>query len=39
MRLKAGFDLGNLSALEAEMDAEAFLAVTRRLQDERSKAG
>ena len=39
MRLKAGFDLGNLSALEAEMDAEAFLAVTRRLKDERAEAG
>ena len=38
MGLRAGYDVGKLSALEAEMDAEAFLAVTRRLMDERSKA-
>lgn len=31
MGLRAGYDLTELSALEAEMDAEVFLEVTRRL--------
>lgn len=34
MGVRAGYDLGKLSALEAEMDTEAFLEVTRRLVDE-----
>ena len=38
MRLRAGYDAGQLSALEAEMDADAFLGVTRRLIDEHSNA-
>ena len=36
MGLRAGYDLGKLSALEAEMDVEAFLDVTRRLTAEGS---
>ena len=36
MGLRAGYDLGKLSALEAEMDVEAFLEVTRRLTAEGS---
>ncbi len=36
MGLRAGYDLGKLSALEAEMDTEAFRGVTRRLIDEGS---
>ncbi len=31
MELRAGHDLGKLSALEADLDAEAFLKATRRL--------
>ena len=38
MRLRAGYDAGKLSALEAEMDAEAFLEVTRRLTEKHSNA-
>lgn len=34
MRLKPGYDLGKLSALEADLDAETFLEVTRRLTQE-----
>ena len=34
MGVRAGYDLGKLSALEAEMDTEAFLDVTRRLIDD-----
>ena len=37
MGLRAGYDLGKLSALEAEMDVEAFLDVTRRLTAEGSR--
>ena len=37
MRLRAEYDPGKLSALEAEMDAEAHLDVTRRLLDEQSQ--
>ncbi len=37
MGLTAGYDLGKLSALEAELDTEAFLGVTRRLIDEGSR--
>ncbi len=36
MGLRAGHDLGNLSALEAELDADAFLAVSRQTPGERS---
>lgn len=36
MGLRAGYDLGKLSAIEAEMDVEAFLEVTRRLTAEGS---
>ncbi|MXX74423.1 MAG: antitoxin [Holophagales bacterium] len=31
MGVRAGYDLEKLSSLEAELDAEAFLKVTRRL--------
>ncbi|MDE2921561.1 MAG: antitoxin [Acidobacteriota bacterium] len=34
MDLKPGYDLGKLSALEADLDAEAFLEATRRLTKE-----
>ena len=37
MGLRTGYDLGKLSALEAEMDADAFVEVTRRLIEENSK--
>ncbi len=37
MRLRTGYDLGNLSALEADLDAEAFLEVTGRLVEETDK--
>jgi len=37
MRLKPGYDLGKLSALEAELDAEAFLEATRRLTPEKDE--
>ena len=37
MRLRAEYDLGRLSAMEAEMDAEAYLDVTRRLLDKQSQ--
>lgn len=35
MDLRAGYDLGKLSALEADLDADAFLEVTRRLGQEK----
>ena len=38
MRLRAGYDVGKLSDLEAELDADEFLALNRRLMDERSEA-
>ena len=38
MRLRAGYDIGKLSDLEAELDADEFLALNRRLMDERSEA-
>ena len=38
MRLRAGYDLGKLSALEAEMDVEASLELSRRLMDEHRKS-
>lgn len=34
MDLKPGYDLGKLSTLEADLDAEAFLEATRRLTQE-----
>ena len=34
MGLRTGYDLGNLSALEADLDAKAFLEVTGRLIQE-----
>lgn len=37
MGLRTGYDLGKLSALEAEMDADAFVEATRRLIEEDSK--
>ena len=37
MGLRAGHDLGNLSALEAELDADAFLAVSRQTLGEHSR--
>ncbi len=37
MRLKPGYDLGKLSALEADLDAEAFSEVTRRLTPEQNE--
>lgn len=39
MRLRTGYDPGKLPALEAEMDAEASLEVSRRLMDEHRKSG
>ena len=36
MGIRAGHDLGNLSTLEAELDANAFLAVSRRSPGKRS---
>ncbi|MCE2559262.1 MAG: antitoxin [Acidobacteria bacterium] len=36
MGLRAGYDLGNLSGLESDLDAEAFLEVTRRLIQEKN---
>ena len=39
MGVRAGYDLGKLSALEAEMDTEAFLDVTRRLIDDGAGSG
>ncbi len=36
MGLRAGYDLGSLSALESDLDAEAFLEVTRRLIQEKN---
>ncbi len=39
MGVRAGYDLGKLSALEAEMDTEAFLDVTRRLIDDDAGPG
>ena len=37
MGLRTGYDIGKLSALEADLDAEAFLEVTRRLIQENDK--
>ncbi|MCY3969521.1 MAG: antitoxin [Acidobacteria bacterium] len=37
MGLKPGYDLGKLSTLEAELDAKAFLEVTRRLTQEKDE--
>lgn len=34
MDLKPGYDLGKLSTLEAELDARAFVELTRRLTQE-----
>ena len=39
MGVRAGYDLRKLSALEAEMDTEAFLDVTRRLIDDDAGSG
>jgi len=39
LSVRAGYDLEKLSALEAEMDTEAFLDVTRRLIEERAGRG
>ena len=39
MGARAGYDLEKLSALEAEMDTEAFLDLTRRLVDQDTGRG
>ncbi len=37
MDLRPGYDLGKLSSLEADLDAEAFLETTRRLTPDRDE--